>query len=161
MLGELVMRHVSFLSAALLLAGLTPAVAQYAGQAEPRPTYQGPTYQGGVGAPFSPNASNIDGADTRSDVAPRLPDPDANGDGPRAYLAAAQRALADHQTGAAQEALERAQTRILTRATDPTLADTPDTRGVTRAITDARHALANHDIPRAQAILAQVLAPER
>src|SRR4051812_35047448 len=98
-------------------------------------------YQGGAGSPFSSRATHIDRADTRSVIAPRLPNPDANGNSPQAYLGAAQRALARNQTGAAQEALERAQTRILTRSTDPSMANVPDNSGIAQAITDARRAL--------------------
>lgn len=158
------MRFQPLPSAILLLATAAAAHAQgLPGGAAPADHYPGippaSAYQGGAGSPFSPRASNIEGADTHSEIAPRLPDPDADGDGPRAYLIAAQRALDRHQTGAAQEALERAQTRILSRATDPALANTPDDRGLSRAITDARLALGHRDLPRAQAILAQVLAP--
>lgn len=114
-------------------------------------------YQGGAGSPFSNRAANITGQDTRSVIAPRLPNPDANGNSPREFLAAADRALARGQTGAAQEALERAQTRILTRSTDPALADRPDDSGMSRAISDARQALANRDPGRARSIIGQVL----
>jgi hypothetical protein len=152
----------SVLSAGLLLAGLAAAHAQGAAPADQNPGVPpASAYRGGAGAPFSPRASNIDGADTYSEIAPRLPDPYAAGDGPRAYLVAAQRALDHRQTGAAQEALERAQTRILSRSTDPAFADRPDDRGLSRAITDARLALGQHDVRRAQAILAQVLTPRR
>lgn len=169
------MRPLSLPSAALLFAGFVAAHAQglavpdvavpgvaVPGGSAPADHYTGvppaSAYQGGAGSPFSPHASNIEGADTHSDIAPRLPDPDAEGDGPGAYLAAAQRALSHHQTGAAQEALERAQTRILSRSTHPALANAPDDTGLSRAITDARLALGQRDVRRAQAILAQVLA---
>ena len=114
-------------------------------------------YQGGAGSPFSSRATHIDRADTRSVIAPRLPNPDASGNSPQAYLAAAQRALARNQTGAAQEALERAETRILTRSTDPSMANVPDTSGIAQAITDARRALANGDNNRARSIIGQFL----
>ena len=113
------------------------------------------------GSPFSRRASNINGADTRSEIAPRLPNPDAEGNDPRAFLAAADRALARNQTGAAQEALERAETRVLTRATDPAMANTPDNSGMAHAIAEARAALGNHDTPRARAILAGAMGPRR
>jgi len=114
-------------------------------------------YQGGAGSPFSSRATHIDRADTRSVIAPRLPNPDASGNSPQAYMAAAQRALARNQTGAAQEALERAETRILTRSTDPSMANVPDTSGIAQAITDARRALANGDSNRARSIIGQFL----
>ena len=126
------MRITMLMSAALLGASLAAANAQTTGAAGPAPAdqYNGvpPTsaYRGGAGSPFSNRASNITGNDTRSVIAPRLPNPDTTGDSPRDFLVAAQRALAAHQTGAAQEALERAQTRILTRSTDPSMANAPD-----------------------------------
>lgn len=68
----------------------------------------------GISLPTSPQASNITPGDTRSIIAPTLPKP---GIGPNAnaeeFLAAARRAIANHQTGVAQEALERAETRRL------------------------------------------------
>ena len=167
------MRHALILSAFILLAGLPSSYAQTGFQNRPPPVAEPAdpfgdeplppnVYNGGRGSPFSPRASNIEGGRMgRSEIAPRLPEPDAAGDGPRAYLVAAQNALMRHRTGAAQEALERAQTRILSRSTDPALADRPDDRGLSRAITDARLALGQHDIRRAQAILAQVLAPRQ
>lgn len=102
-------------------------------------------YRGGVGSPSSSTASNITAADTRSEMAPRLPDPNAGSNSPRAYLVAAQRALASNRTGAAQEALERAETRLLSRSTDPSMANTPDASSSVQAIGDARRALASRD----------------
>lgn len=132
------------------------------GGAAPADRYPGipPTnaYQGGAGSPFSPRAANIGPRDTRSVIAPRLPDPNAPGNTPRDYLASARRALASNQTGAAQEALERAQTRILTRSTDPALANQPDDAPVSRAIADARRALAGKDMRGAMMAIDAVLS---
>lgn len=114
-------------------------------------------YQGGAGSPRSNAASNITGADTRSLIAPRLPDPDATGNTPQDYLAAARRALQRNQTGAAQEALERAETRILTRSTDPSMANTPDDSRIARAVAEARRALSNRNAAAAQAAIDAVL----
>lgn len=116
-------------------------------------------YQGGVGSPFSDRASNINGADTNSQIAPRLPNPEATGDDTRSLLMAADRALAHHQTGAAQEALERAETRVLTRSTGPALASRPDTQLTVQGIADARQALGNRDSARARAVLEHILNP--
>jgi hypothetical protein len=68
----------------------------------------------GVSEPFSRRASNIDRADTHSDIAPRLPAPPVGENAtPESYVQAAQQALQRNRTGEAQEALERAETRVL------------------------------------------------
>jgi len=114
-------------------------------------------YQGGTGSPRSNQASNITAGDTRSLLAPKLPDPSANGNTPQAYLAAARRALMSNQTGAAQEALERAETRVLTRSTDPSMANSPDNNRIAQAISQARQALANRNVPAARTAIDSVL----
>ena len=114
-------------------------------------------YTGGARAPFSANAANITGADTRSEIAPRLPDPAASGNSPEAYLAAAQRALASGRTGAAQEALERAETRILSRSTDPAMADHPDDNMMVQHIGAARRALASRDVATARSAISAAM----
>lgn len=115
-------------------------------------------YRGGVGSPSSASASNITAGDTRSEIAPRLPDPNAGGNSPRAYLAAAQRALAANRTGAAQEALERAETRLLSRSTDPSMANTPDSAPIVESIGAARRALASRDMAGARSAISAALA---
>lgn len=115
-------------------------------------------YRGGVGSPYSAGASNITRRDTRSDIAPRLPNPEAGGSTPEAYLSAAQRALARGQTGAAQEALERAETRAASRTTVPGLAGQPDPAAMVMHIGAARRALGNRDIRMAQDEIARAIA---
>lgn len=116
-------------------------------------------YQGGVGSPSSNRASNIEGSGVHAEIAPRLPSPGAGGDDAHAYLVAANQALVRNQTGAAQEALERAETRILTRSIDPADVSRPDTQSIARAIADARLALGQNDARRAQGIIVHVLNP--
>lgn len=116
-------------------------------------------YQGGAGSPFSARASNIEGSGKHAEIAPRLPNPEATGDDAHDLLVAADRALSRKQTGAAQEALERAETRVLTRSTDPALANRPDTQLLAQAISQARMALGKKDVPRARAIIEHVLNP--
>lgn len=116
-------------------------------------------YQGGVGSPFSSRASNIQGSGAHAEIAPRLPSPDVGGDDAHAFLVAANQALIRNQTGAAQEALERAETRILTRSTDPADANRPDTQSMARAIADARLALGQNDARRARGIIEHILNP--
>jgi hypothetical protein len=133
---------------------MTPPNAAAAGDDTAPPT---DTYRGGAGSPFSSRASNITAGDTRSEMAPRLPDPEAAGNSPQAFLVAAQRALDRNQTGAAQEALERAETRVLTRSTEATVAGQPDNNTLTLRIGEARRALAGRNPAAARAAIAAAL----
>lgn len=114
-------------------------------------------YRGGTGSPSSSNAANTSAANTRSQIAPRLPDPEAETNTPEAYLMAARRALSRGQTGAAQEALERAETRALTRSTEPSMAGSPDSKPLVQQISTARQALANRNMPGAQSAISDAL----
>jgi hypothetical protein len=89
----------------------------------------------------SNDASNISSADTRSNIAPALPEPNAAGDTAEAYLMAARTAIQGGRTGEAQEALERAESRALDRDVAPSEANDPDPSAMTRQIGDARQAL--------------------
>jgi hypothetical protein len=109
-----------------------------------------------VGAPASSAASNIDRADTRSDIAPSLPVPPvAANAGPRQYLQAAKSALSEHRTGEAQEALERAEARLLDRST---VAPGVDNAPMVKQIGDARDALGHGDIAGAARFVDAALA---
>lgn len=119
---------------------------------------RGGEYRGGAGSPSSTRASNTTGANTRSEIAPRLPDPAAGANTPQAYLAAAQRALNANRTGAAQEALERAETRLLSRSTDPSMASTPDDAPMVQQIGQARRALAARDTAGAKSAISAAMA---
>ena len=68
-------------------------------------------YRGGASVPLSQRASNIGNQTGRSEIAPRLPTPETAGNTPEALLRAAQRSLGQNKTGAAQQALEMAETR--------------------------------------------------
>lgn len=146
-----------------LIAGPLAAQAQpscpVAGADRCDATPSATAYQGGIGSPFSSRASNIEGSGVHAEIASRLPSPDVTGDDAHAFLVAAGEALTRNQTGAAQEALERAETRILTRSTDPALAAQPDTQVVVRAIADARLALGQNNVRRARDIIEHVLNP--
>lgn len=107
-------------------------------------------FQGGLTSPSSTTASNINSATARSTIAPRLPDPQADTSTTESYLQAARRALDAKRTGAAQEALERAETRILSRTIDPSLAGRPDTSTMAVRIAEARQALGRHDVAAAR-----------
>jgi hypothetical protein len=72
---------------------------------------------GAQAQPLNQPASNITLSDTRTVIAPALPAPPVpSADPPSAFLIAARRAVVIGRTGAAQEALERAETRLLGRA---------------------------------------------
>lgn len=83
---------------------------------------------------------------SRSIIATPLPAPPLPPGSPSlAYLQAARSALARGRTGETQEALERAETRLLDRSVDPAAADRPDTQRAVLDIGVARQALAGRD----------------
>ena len=116
-----------------------------------------PATGSGPGEPESRRPSNIDRADTRSDIAPALPMPPVRGNGPEAYLAAADRALERHQGGEAQEALERAETRLLDRSVPTGEGNMPERDPRLAQIRDARMALANRDWSAARQNIQQAM----
>ncbi len=98
--------------------------------------------------PASLKASNIVPADTRSDVAPSLPIPPVqSSDPPAAFLWAARRAVQAGRSGEAQEALERAETRLLDRVPSTFAVSLLDNQRAVLAICTARRTLAAHDVP--------------
>jgi hypothetical protein len=105
--------------------------------------------------PFSRSASNITPSNTRSEIAPALPAPQT--DGPRNLLMTASQDLGSGQTGAAQEALERAETRILDRSVPATMANQPDGGQAVNLIRQARMALAQNDLRGANGYVQQAL----
>jgi hypothetical protein len=121
-------------------------------------TSPGREYRGGAGSPRSTRASNSTAANTRSEIAPRLPDPAADANTPQSYLAAAQRALNSGRTGAAQEALERAETRLLSRSTEQSMADSPDASPMVQRIGAARRALAARDTAAAKSAISAAMS---
>ena len=114
-------------------------------------------YQGGASVPLSPRASNIGPGDTRSEIAPRLPNPETASNSPEALLRAAQRSLSQNKTGAAQQALEMAETRILSRTVEPANASVPDPAAMVQHIGEARRALGAGNRAGAQAAIAAAL----
>jgi hypothetical protein len=116
----------------------------------------------GTHEPFSRSASNIDPNDTRSMIAPRLPAPPVGPDATAPQLLhAARDALARNATGEAQEALERAETVLLDRSTEPSQASIPDGQRAVGLIAQARGALGRGDKAQAtQAIDAALQAPD-
>ena len=96
-------------------------------------------------------ASNINESDVHSRIAPNLPTPrvgdEASADD---YLQNARQALMHGQTGEAQEALERAQTRLMEEGQ---INNGQADNGAIQRISDARQALASHDRARAQELI--------
>jgi hypothetical protein len=152
------MRTMLFASAAILaLASALPALAQTVPQ-----TVTGARPGNVIGTdsslPTSNNASNINRTDTRSPIAPRLPAPGlAEGSTPSQFLNAAKGALRTNRTGEAQEAIERAETRLLDRSTAQG-ADPLSTSPLVAQLGQARGALAAGDRARAMQIIDTVLA---
>jgi hypothetical protein len=91
-----------------------------------------------LAVPVDVHASNIASADTRSAVSPVLPVPAvALSAPPITFLQAARQALAARRTGEAQEALERAETRLLESVAQPGMPAAPalvDTRAARLAL---------------------------
>jgi hypothetical protein len=130
----------------LFLVAWVPAWAQTTGSGN-IPGVR-PGHEPGVGQsfPLSPDASNIGPSDTRSNIAPTLPDPDVGeGASPRQLLMAARNALAAGRTGQAQEAMERAQTRLLDRSTPLFQTDRPSVDPAVARISEALRALGAGD----------------
>lgn len=113
----------------------------------------------GESGPASARASNIDSADTHSEIAPHLPAPAAGASAtPVRYLRDAEHALQSHRTGEAQQALEMAETRLLDRSTPASDANRTDQRPAIQQVTNARKALASGDIKGAKAAIQMALA---
>jgi hypothetical protein len=112
-----------------------------------------------LGEPFSTVASNIDPADTRSTIAPRLPTPTAlENDAPAGYLKAARQALDARRTGAAQQALEMAETRLLDRSVPKGSADVADQAPAVMMVRNALTDLGRNDLAGARAKIDTALA---
>jgi len=109
------------------------------------------------GQGVSTRSSNTTPYDTRSQIAPRLPTPAVGADTrPWRYLENARRALAAGHTGEAQEALERAETRLLNSTPTGGAPEMPG--GLIHDVGDARRALGLHDTASALRILDGILA---
>ncbi len=143
-------------AAAILLLATPSAWAQLG----PNPTGARPGNVIGTGQslPLSDKASNATAGDTASVIAPRLPTP-ASGDdsGPVAFLHDADRAITLGRTGEAQEALERAESRLLDRSVVRTRANAPDEQPLVKTVGNARRALAAGDRRAAQDLIQQAL----
>ena len=148
----------------MLLTGA--AVMALAATASAQTTPPGPDIRPGhvpgVGDSFpaSNRSSNIDSADTRSVIAPRLPSPQGGQNASISqFLSDAQNSLNAGHTGRAQEALERAETAMLQRSVVADQANTPDQAPDVKLVESARDNLARRDVIGAkQAISAAINA---
>jgi len=144
----------SMLFATVATFGLTFGVAAMA------QTMPGHVPGVGLSEPTSTQASNISPSDTHSVIAPRLPGAAAPGLDVTASqeLHMAQTDLSQHRTGAAQEALERAETRLLDRSTPQGMTGSPTMNPVAQTISQARQALGHHDLAGARSLIAKAMS---
>jgi hypothetical protein len=154
----------SLLAACLLAGSLAgwPVVAQPAAGVDGADTAPGARPGNVIGTgqslPLSDKASNVTEGDTRSVIAPRLPTPSAGDDAsPRRFLESADRAITLGRTGEAQEALERAESRLLDRSEPPSRAGAPSGQPLVTTVGDARRALVSGDRAGAQRLIAEAL----
>lgn len=109
--------------------------------------------------PKSPYVSNITPGDMKSTIAPTAPEPNV---GPNAnvqqLLTVASQAIKIGQTGTGNEALEQAETRILTRSAPQSQMDYTSHDPVVSEIGQARTALGAHNDTGAVQIIDQILA---
>jgi hypothetical protein len=101
--------------------------------------------------PRGNTASNINESDVHSRIAPNLPTPRVGDEASAGdYLQNARDALMRGRTGEAQEALERAQTRLME---DRQMNNGQVDNDAIHRISDARQALASHDRARAEELI--------
>jgi hypothetical protein len=141
------MRYATIATAALLGMTSLSALAQTPSSIDPT-TGTRPGHAVGVGdsLPHSNKASNIVPSDTRSVIAPTLPQSAAGNDAAtRDYLKAARASLIAGHSGQAQQSLEMAETRTLNRSVEQGQTGTASQSTLVSQIRDARHALGNRD----------------
>lgn len=140
------MRSTNVALAALL--GMTAVTALAQTPSSLGSTGARPGHQVGIGdsLPLSDKASNIRPADTRSNIAPTLPQSGIGENGAsRDYLKSARTSLMQGRTGQAQQSLEMAETRALDRAVPEGQTSRPTNNLFVSRIEDARHALGRGD----------------
>lgn len=154
------MRYLSIATAGLLGMTAMQALAQVPQGNDPM-TGARPGHAIGVGnsLPRSSKASNIGPAGSASTIAPTLPTAAVGDDATtRDYLLAARSALVAGRTGEAQQSLEMAETRVLSRAVPQGQTDLPSNSRLVAEIRDARLAVGGSDRPRAIQMIDLALA---
>ncbi len=144
---------------ALLAALAAPAAAQF----PPDGQYVRPGNEIGTGQslPTSDQPSNLEPSAAPVPYGYRLPTPDVDENAPvSVFLDAARRALAAGRAGEAQEALERAESRALSRSVRPSRAGQPSRQPVVERIAAARQALGTGDRMRVLQLIDEALAAE-
>jgi hypothetical protein len=154
------MRYVSFATVAVLGMAALQALAQAPSGVDPT-TGARPGHEVGIGdsLPRSGKASNIGSVDTESTIAPTLPASALGDDATtRDYLTSARASLVAGRTGQAQQSLEMAETRVLSRAVPQGQTSTPSDSRLVSEIRDARSALGGGDSPHAIQLIDLALA---
>ena len=156
--GQMLRALVYLMAANAASGGWTDtAFAQAPASQSPRMTSQPETGSSGS-EPSSLRASNTGGDPDAPQIAPSLPlppvDPNASAE---EFLHAARSAIARGRTGEAQEALERAQTRLLDRSVPLFRTDQPSTHPAIPLISQASRALGAGDREAAMRYLDQAL----
>jgi hypothetical protein len=131
--------HVAFLSLALMAA---PAVA----------------FAQIGGSTLMQDAGALMGGASGSGLVGKLPVPQVTDDSALSYLKAARSALASGKKGLAQEALERAESRLLTRDVAPSQAGAPSTDPSISEISKALQALASGQTSTALQVVDALIA---
>lgn len=146
------MRYLNAAAIALLNLSIWPALAQAPSTMDPSTGARAGHEPGvGISLPQSNKASNIGPTDTRSSIAPTLPEAGVGDNAATAeFLRAARVALVAGRTGQAQQSLEMAETRALDRAVPQGQTNTPSDSPTVANIREARLALGRGD--RDQAI---------
>ena len=108
--------------------------------------------------PMSRRATNINQGNTHSIISPSLP-PTGLGSNATAtdYLAVADSALSRNRTGAAQAALENAETYLLNRSVPQGTANQPDQSPAVQTISNALQSLAAGDRRRTRELVRQAM----
>lgn len=131
----------------------------FAGAAAAQTTLSPPPGALGGKQPQSSAASNTGESNTRTTWSPSLPAPEVNDDAPPAvFLDAARRALLANRTGEAQEALERAESRALSRSVKPSKAGQPSRQPLVQQLAGARRLVGDGDRLGAMRLIEQALA---
>jgi hypothetical protein len=154
------MRHVTILTTALFGLGTVAALAQMP-STQNSATGARPGHEIGVGdsLPRSDRASNISAVDTRSAIAPTLPQSSAGDNATTGdYLRAARASLVAGRTGATQQSLEMAETRALDRSVEPGTTGGASDSQLVDTISGARHALGEGNKPHALQLIDAALA---
>jgi hypothetical protein len=156
------MRHTLTVTS-VLAAGLFLAAPAFADTWDNAAPYARPGNVIGTDSslPHGTVASNLSATDTHSDIAPNLPVPAPDGNGPDGYLRSAEAALRSGQTGLAQNALEMAETRMLDRSVPQGQGDVADHSAAIRSVDSALQALAGNNTQAAEQDALRALRYER